>query len=1163
MKRVMRYLVSICMFAALVSLLTGSILADNKSAQQGGSIYNGGTMIMTGGKVYGGTASLGGNIYNAGTLKISSGAEVLDGFALQDGGNIYNAAGSSFLNYGKVYYTVLDGTGIFGDVAHVSCTCGKNAQPHMTGCIGADFVTWTKWTSADSLPTSTGYYYLDADVKLSSVQYINSSANIHIDLNGNDIIYTDASARAFHMIAKDTNVTVSISDSHDCGVINLGTAETFGALALMNETGSGSKTLNIYGGTIDGSKLTGTNGGAVIRNINQTIHIYGGTVIGAASSTKDGGAIYSGGSLNMYGGVIRDGVAANGGNLYIAGGTFTMTGGKIMNGSAATYGDNVYVDTANAEMTVAVTGESGFYCTASNNNGIYPSVNIACECGMDDHIDGCSGIRSCRGFDFGIPEFDHSVADLDYITVESVDAQYQTGKVDSYNMVSALAPQFEIGGITHPDDNSGMFYRLDYANQSTYSAQNASLANKTSGVSVRFATNVTKMRLYIKVKDAPETFSDHLNGKFICGVDVYVGSGTNRAYVGATGQHMTSSTEIIELISLPAGFKEVQINLPLYAGVESIEIGLPDGGKIAAPADRAYGDIVFYGSSITQGLSAVRPGTSYTNILGLALNANTRNLGFAASALGEQSVAQYIASLENISAFVMDYDHNSPSADELAATHYAFYKTVREAHPDIPIIMMSRPIFTQEVPQNLQNRVDIILETYNKAVAEGDTNVYFINGDDYFPDDYPDLYTDDMTHPNTLGMYCMAKTVYPVLKAVLDGEEVPEVKPDTSYDFGTPESSKQDLSGLNYISVSNISSTYREGTENGFDMISVLAPQFTIAGCEHPNDNDGRFYRLDRSNMAAYSQQNRSLAANTSGINIRFCTDATEIYIDLEAYNVKLPLSPHVSGRGTYGIDVYVGTGTDRVLYAVASGSDTKPVVTGSDGLSVIPITKLITLPAGYKEVQINLPLYSGARNVRVGFPSGATIASPTARDHSEIVVYGPSIAQGCSASRPGLSYSNILSLALNTDVRNLGFSNSALGEQVIAEYIASLDNISAFIMDYDHNNTTEGLRATHYDFYKTVRQAHPDIPIIMMSRPVYLTDPADYQKERIDIIKATYDKAVADGDTNVYFISGDDFFNDDYPDLYTVDSVHPNDLGMYYIAKTVYPLLKQVLEAN
>ena len=123
------------------------------------------------------------------------------------------------------------------------------------------------------------------------------------------------------------------------------------------------------------------------------------------------------------------------------------------------------------------------------------------------------------------------------------------------------------------------------------------------------------------------------------------------------------------------------------------------------------------------------------------------------------------------------------------------------------------------------------------------------------------------------------------------------------------------------------------------------------------------------------------------------------------------------------------------------------------------------------------------------------------------------------------------------------------------------VEDISAFVMDYDHNNTIAGLQETHYAFYKTVRDAHPDIPIIFVSRPVYLREPSAEQLSRIEIIKDTYNKAVASGDANVYFVCGDDFFPKDYPDLYMVDGTHPNDLGMYYIAKAIYPVLKSALD--
>jgi lysophospholipase L1-like esterase len=147
----------------------------------------------------------------------------------------------------------------------------------------------------------------------------------------------------------------------------------------------------------------------------------------------------------------------------------------------------------------------------------------------------------------------------------------------------------------------------------------------------------------------------------------------------------------------------------------------------------------------------------------------------------------------------------------------------------------------------------------------------------------------------------------------------------------------------------------------------------------------------------------------------------------------------------------------------------------------------------------------------------------------------------------------------LNTDNMNLGFSGAAKGEQSVAEYIAASD-ISAFVMDYDHNNTVAGLRDTHYAFYETVRAAHPDIPIIMVSRPIFESECTDEQIERQEIIRASYDRAVDSGDKNVYFRDGFDALGElDAADA-TADGTHPTDLGFMNMARQLYPLLKKLL---
>ena len=49
----------------------------------------------------------------------------------------------------------------------------------------------------------------------------------------------------------------------------------------------------------------------------------------------------------------------------------------------------------------------------------------------------------------------------------------------------------------------------------------------------------------------------------------------------------------------------------------------------------------------------------------------------------------------------------------------------------------------------------------------------------------------------------------------------------------------------------------------------------------------------------------------------------------------------------------------------------------------------------------------------------------------------------------------------------------------------------------------------------------------------------------------------------NVYFIDGGRFFPAPMKDLFCVDNLHPNDLGHYYMAKAIYPVLARALKGN
>ncbi len=114
--------------------------------------------------------------------------------------------------------------------------------------------------------------------------------------------------------------------------------------------------------------------------------------------------------------------------------------------------------------------------------------------------------------------------------------------------------------------------------------------------------------------------------------------------------------------------------------------------------------------------------------------------------------------------------------------------------------------------------------------------------------------------------------------------------------------------------------------------------------------------------------------------------------------------------------------------------------------------------------------------------------------------------------------------------------------------------------MEYDFNPIgTQELRNNFWPFYQTVRKAHPDTPIIFATHPYFDTATAR-DRNRISTVFEFYGKAMAEGDRKVWFIDGESFFPPEMRDLYAVDYLHPNDLGNYFMAKAMYPTLRQAI---
>lgn len=325
--------------------------------------------------------------------------------------------------------------------------------------------------------------------------------------------------------------------------------------------------------------------------------------------------------------------------------------------------------------------------------------------------------------------------------------------------------EFEIYGLYKPYETEG-FVRMPQEVADTVSEGVAELHTHTAGGRIRFKTDSPYIAIYATT---PTTYRHVGMGLTAAdGFDLYVINNGNASFFGAFPMPFDFKEKFSGVRDVYASGNMVcyEIEMPLYAHISSLHIGLKEGSKIEAGEPyRNELPVVYYGSSITQGACASRPGTCYEAMISHRFNLDYINLGFSGNCKGEKEMAEYIASLP-MSCFVCDYDHNSPSIEHYSETHYPLYETIRKAHPDIPYIMISRPTNAINNPGVIK-KFEVMMDSYNKAVANGDKNVYYIDGREFYKGLNFNDCSWDLTHPNDIGFHKMSGIIGDVIEKVL------------------------------------------------------------------------------------------------------------------------------------------------------------------------------------------------------------------------------------------------------------------------------------------------------------------------------------------------------------------------------------------------------------
>lgn len=215
------------------------------------------------------------------------------------------------------------------------------------------------------------------------------------------------------------------------------------------------------------------------------------------------------------------------------------------------------------------------------------------------------------------------------------------------------------------------------------------------------------------------------------------------------------------------------------------------------------------------------------------------------------------------------------------------------------------------------------------------------------------------------------------------------------------------------------------------------------------------------------------------------------------------------------------------------------------------------------EDITILLPRNEIIKSVEILLCDDAIIEEPTPYKYSKpIIYYGSSITEGGCSCNPSSVYNSIISRHLDVDYYNFGFSGNCKGEIEMADYFNTLD-FSIFVLDYDHNAPDVAhLKATHEPFFKKIREKNPNVPVVMITRPCAVYGESEIARRQV--VRATYDNAIKNGDKNVYFIDGEDFFKDFCDrELCFIDTIHPNDLGFYKMTEVIEPVIKHILEVS
>jgi len=296
------------------------------------------------------------------------------------------------------------------------------------------------------------------------------------------------------------------------------------------------------------------------------------------------------------------------------------------------------------------------------------------------------------------------------------------------------------------------------------------LSRDSSGVAVRFTANTPTIHARWTVNNKALA-GPTITATASSGLDLYAKTDQGKWHWLGIGRptKFPDNTDVLAS-GISEGKREYMVYLPLRNGVTSLEIGVPKGTEIIPGPPRQAGSkpIVFYGTSITHGISASRPGMTHVAILGRMFDREVINLGFSGNGKMEPEVTRFVAELDP-AVFILDCLPNMTASD-IQERAESCVKTLRSAHTATPILLVEDRNYADDflnAARRKRNETShaAMREVYAKLQHDKVPRLYYLKADNLLGDDGEA--TIDGSHPTDLGFLRQAAEFKKALRTIL------------------------------------------------------------------------------------------------------------------------------------------------------------------------------------------------------------------------------------------------------------------------------------------------------------------------------------------------------------------------------------------------------------